>query len=83
MEKQRFGYRIKGSAVAYPFIISSLNQAERVFDEFSGSDKLKVSFDKTKTILWLAELLTLLPYCRCSSRLLDRALIAANERGAA
>ena len=83
MEIETFGYSANLSAGAPTSSIPCASEIERVFDDFSGSDKLKVSFDKTKTILWLAELLTLLPYCRCSSRLLDRALIAANEKGAA
>ncbi len=41
------------------------------------------AFTSRRAVLWAAELLTLLPYCRFSSRLLDRALIAADERGVA
>ena len=83
MEIENFGYSANLSAGAPISIIPCASEIEQGFQQFLTDDYTKLIFDKTKTILWLVESLTLLPYCKFSSRLLDRALIAADERGAA
>ena len=80
MENNKFCYRTDRSIVASDCIISSANEPQRIFDEFSVNNKSKLTFGKTKALLWFLELFTSLPYCKITSRSLDRALIAVDEQ---
>ena len=81
MEIEKNSYFVNWSVVASEPNFLSLDETEQSVGKFLDCNNSKLNFNKT--VLWAAEFLTLLPYCKLSSRLLDRALIAADKRGAA
>lgn len=75
MPKPPAGMGAEARSKTYNLILPR-NSAPTQYLEARSQPKLT---SKTKSVLWSAELLTSLPYCRLSSRLLDRALIAAQK----